>query len=118
MKKNRTLWSSRLLKGNSKNFQRIGSSILVDKRLYREDIFASIIHTKMLMKQKIIPKKDGFKIVKGLKKIKKEIDKNKFKFREQFEDIHQNIEKRLFEIIGKPAGYLHTARSRNDQVVT
>ena len=118
MKKNRTLWSSRLLKGNSENFQRIGSSILVDKRLYREDIFASVIHTKMLIKQKIIPKKDGIRIVNGLKKIKKEIDKNKFKFREQYEDIHQNIEKRLFEIIGKPAGYLHTARSRNDQVVT
>ena len=118
MKKNRTLWSSRLLKGNSKNFQRIGSSILVDKRLYREDIFASIVHTKMLIRQSIIPKKDGLKIIKGLKKIEKEIVKNKFKFKEQFEDIHQNIEKRLFQIIGDSAGYLHTARSRNDQVVT
>ncbi len=118
MKKNRTLWSNRLLSGNSKNFQRIGSSIQIDKRLYREDIFASIIHTKMLIKQKIIPKKDGLKVINGLKTIKREIDKNKFKFKEQFEDIHQNIENRLFEIIGKSAGYLHTARSRNDQVVT
>ena len=117
MKKNRTIWSNRL-KGNSKNFQRIGSSIHVDKRLYKEDIFASIIHTKMLVKQKIIPKKDGLKIIKGLKKIEKEINKNKFKFKEQFEDIHLNIEKRLFQIIGESAGYLHTARSRNDQVVT
>ena len=117
MKKNRTIWSNRL-KGNSKNFQRIGSSIHVDKRLYKEDIFASIIHTKMLAKQKIIPKKDGLKIIKGLKKIEKEINKNKFKFKEQFEDIHLNIEKRLFQIIGESAGYLHTARSRNDQVVT
>ena len=72
----------------------------------------------MLIKQKIIPKKDGKKIIGGLKKIKKEIDKNKFKFKEKFEDIHLNIEKRLFEIIGQSAGYLHTARSRNDQVVT
>ena len=118
MKKNRAVWSNRLLKGNSKNFQRIGSSIHVDKRLYKEDIFASIVHTKMLIKQKIIPKKDGSKIIKGLKKIEKEINKNKFKFKEQFEDIHQNIEKRLFQIIGESAGYLHTARSRNDQVVT
>ena len=117
MKKNRTIWSNRL-KGNSKNFQRIGSSIHVDKRLYKEDIFASIIHTKMLVKQKIIPKKDGLKIIKGLKKIEKEINKNKFKFKEQFEDIHLNIEKRLYQIIGESAGYLHTARSRNDQVVT
>ena len=61
MKKNRTVWSNRLSKGNSKNFQRIGSSINVDKRLYKEDIFASIVHTNMLIKQKIIPKKDGLK---------------------------------------------------------
>ena len=72
----------------------------------------------MLLKQKIIPKKDGLKIIKGLKRIEQEINRNKFKFREQFEDIHQNIEKRLFQIIGQSAGYLHTARSRNDQVVT
>jgi len=118
MKKNRTVWSNRLSKGNSKNFQRIGSSIHIDKRLYKEDIFGSIVHAKMLIKQRIIPKKDGLKIIKGLKKIEKEINKNKFKFKEQFEDIHQNIEKRLFQIIGESAGYLHTARSRNDQVVT
>ncbi len=117
-KKNRAVWSNRLSAGNSKNFQRIGSSINVDKRLYKEDIFASIVHTKMLIKQRIIPKKNGLKIIKGLKKIEKEIIKNKFKFKEQFEDIHQNIEKRLFQIIGESAGYLHTARSRNDQVVT
>ena len=118
MKKNRAVWANRVTKGNSKNFQRIGSSINVDKRLYKEDIFASIVHAKMLIKQKIIPKKDGLKIIKGLKRIEKEINKNKFKFKEQFEDIHQNIEKRLFQIIGESAGYLHTARSRNDQVVT
>ncbi len=116
--KNKTVWSHRLRKANSKNFERIGSSINVDKRLYNEDINASIAHVQMLIKQKIIPKKDGKKIIIGLNKIKKEIDKNKFKFKEKFEDIHQNIEKRLFQIIGESAGYLHTARSRNDQVVT
>ena len=116
--KNKTVWSSRFAKGNSKNFQRIGSSINVDKRLYNEDIEASIVHAQMLIKQKIIPIKDGKKIIIGLKKIKREIEKNKFKFNEKFEDIHQNIEKRLFKIIGESAGYLHTARSRNDQVVT
>ena len=116
--KNKTVWSHRVSRANSRNFQRIGSSINIDKRLYNEDIFASIVHAEMLIKQRIIPKKDGIKIINGLKKIKKEIEKNKFKFKEQFEDIHQNIEKRLFEIIGQSAGYLHTARSRNDQVVT
>ena len=116
--KNKTVWSNRLGNSNSKNFQRIGASINIDKRLYNEDIDASIVHAQMLSKQKIIPSKDGKKIVSGLKKIRKEIEKNKFKFKEKFEDIHQNIEKRLFEIIGNSAGYLHTARSRNDQVVT
>ncbi len=116
--KNKTVWSNRFGKTNSKNFQRIGSSINIDKRLYNEDIQASIVHVQMLAKKKIIPRKDGIKIIKGLKKIKTEIDKNKFKFQEKFEDIHQNIEKRLFQIIGDSAGYLHTARSRNDQVVT
>ena len=116
--KNKTVWSNRFGKTNSKNFQRIGASINIDKRLYNEDIQASIVHVQMLTKKKIIPRNDGIKIIKGLKKIKTEIDKNKFKFKEKFEDIHQNIEKRLFQIIGDSAGYLHTARSRNDQVVT
>jgi len=116
--KNKTVWSNRFGAINSKNFQRIGASINIDKRLYNEDIQASIVHVQMLTKKKIIPKEDGTKIIKGLKKIKTEIDKNKFKFKEKFEDIHQNIEKRLFQIIGDSAGHLHTARSRNDQVVT
>jgi argininosuccinate lyase len=72
----------------------------------------------MLIKQKIIPSKDGEKIISGLKKIKSQIDKNKFIFQEKHEDIHLNIEKKLFEMIGVSAGFMHTARSRNDQVVT
>ena len=62
--------------------------------------------------------KEGRKVINGLKKIKLQIDKGKFIFKEEFEDIHLNIEKRLFQIIGEEAGYVHTARSRNDQVVT
>ncbi len=116
--KNKTVWSKRFKESTSKSFERIGSSIKVDKRLYREDLFASTIHTQMLMKQKIIPLKEGKKIITGLQKIKQQINKGKFIFREKFEDIHLNIEKKLFEIIGPSAGYLHTARSRNDQVVT
>mgnify|MGYP005992129553 CR=1 FL=1 len=116
--KNKTVWSNRFKNKISKSFQRIGSSINVDKRLYKQDILASIVHAQMLVKQRIIPQKDGKKIINGLKKIKSQIDKNKFKFEEKFEDIHLNIEKKLFEIIGPSAGYLHTARSRNDQVVT
>ena len=116
--KNKTVWSNRFKSSTSKSFQRIGSSINVDKRLYNQDIFASKIHTQMLIKKKIIPSKDGKKIIKGLEKIKKQIDKGKFVFKEKFEDIHLNVEKKLFETIGSSAGYMHTARSRNDQVVT
>ena len=72
----------------------------------------------MLIKKKIIPAKEGKKILKGLEKIKGQIKKGKFVFKEKFEDIHLNIEKKLYEIIGNSAGYMHTARSRNDQVVT
>ena len=116
--KNKTVWANRLKGKTSLSFQKIGSSISVDKRLYEQDINASIVHAKMLVKQKIISSKDGFKIINGLKKIKSQIDKGKFKFQEKFEDIHLNIEKKLFELIGPSAGFLHTARSRNDQVVT
>jgi argininosuccinate lyase len=72
----------------------------------------------MLSKQKIIDGKRGNKIINGLKKIRNEIRKNKFSFSKKYEDIHLNIEKRLFAIIGDDAGYLHIARSRNDQVIT
>ena len=116
--KNKTVWSSRFKSSTSKSFQRIGASINVDKRLYEQDIFASKIHTQMLIKKKIIPAKEGKKILKGLDKIKGQIRKGKFVFKEKFEDIHLNIEKKLYEIIGNSAGYMHTARSRNDQVVT
>ena len=116
--KNKTVWSNRLKSKTSKSFQRIGSSINVDKRLYKEDILASIVHTQMLIKQKIVPSKEGKKIITGLSKIKSQIEKGNFLFQEKLEDIHLNIEKKLFDIIGPAAGYMHTARSRNDQVVT
>ena len=116
--KNKTIWSNRFKNKTSLSFQKIGSSIHIDKRLYEHDITASIVHTQMLSKQKIISSKDGAKIINGLKKIKSLIDKGNFDFKEKFEDIHLNIEKKLFEMIGPSAGFLHTARSRNDQVVT
>ena len=116
--KNKAIWGTRFNKATSKIFENIGSSIDVDKRLFEEDIFGSIIHTQMLMKQKIISRKKGIKIIKGLKRIRKQIRENKFVFKKKYEDIHLNIEKKLFEIIGNDAGYLHIARSRNDQVIT
>ena len=116
--KNKTVWGSRFNNATSKVFEKIGASIDIDKRLFEEDILGSIVHTKMLAKQKIISRKISIKIINGLKKIEKEIKNNKFNFNKKYEDIHLNIENRLFEIIGENAGYLHIARSRNDQVIT
>ena len=116
--KNKAVWGARFSSSTSRVFEKIGASIDIDKRLFEEDIFGSIVHAKMLVKQKIIEKKIGKKIIIGLKKIRKEIINNKFKFNKKYEDIHLNIEKRLFQIIGEDAGYLHIARSRNDQIVT
>ena len=117
-KNNQAIWNSRIKKNTSALFQKIGNSLDVDKRLYKEDIKGSIAHVEMLFKQKIISFKIKNKILYGINKIEKEISKKKFKFDKRHEDIHMSIEKRLFEIIGQEAGYLHTARSRNDQVIT
>ena len=116
-KNNQAIWNTRIKKQSSL-FQKIGNSIDIDKRLYKEDIAGSIAHVEMLFKQKIISFKIKNKIIYGLNKIEKEILKNKFEFNKKYEDIHMNIEKRLFQIIGDEAGYVHTARSRNDQVIT
>ena len=117
-KNNQAIWNTRIKKKSSSLFQKIGNSIDIDKRLYKEDIQGSIVHVEMLFKQKIISFKTKNKIIYGLNKIEKEITKNKFDFNKKYEDIHMNIEKRLFQIIGEEAGYVHTARSRNDQVIT
>jgi len=117
-KNNQAIWNTRINKNASTLFQKVGNSINVDKRLYKEDIRGSIVHVEMLFKQKIISFKIKNKIIYGLNKIEKEISKKKFEFNKKYEDIHMNIEKRLFQIIGEEAGYVHTARSRNDQVIT
>ncbi len=117
-KNKQTIWNTRI-KGNiSKIFEKVGSSIDIDKNLYKEDIACSIAHVEMLFRQKIISFQVKNKIIYGLNKIENEIIKKKFEFKKKYEDIHMNIEKRLFEIIGDDAGYIHTARSRNDQIIT
>jgi len=117
-KNNQAIWNTRIKEKSSTLFQKVGSSINIDKRIYKEDILGSIAHVEMLFKQKIISFKVKNKIIYGLQKIDKEISKNKFEFNDKYEDIHMNIEKNLFKIIGEDAGYIHTARSRNDQVIT
>ena len=91
-------------------------SLHYDRRLYRQDIAGSIAHAKMLAKQEIISHDDCEAIVTGLGKVRGEIEEDTFPWRPELEDIHMNIERRLFELVGEPALRLHTARSRNDQV--
>jgi argininosuccinate lyase len=117
-KNNQAIWGTRIKNSTSSHFQKVGNSIDIDRRLYREDIIGSIVHVEMLFKQKIISFKIKNKIIYGLNKIEKEISNKKLEFNKRYEDIHMNIEKRLFQIIGEEAGYIHTARSRNDQVIT
>jgi argininosuccinate lyase len=99
-----------------KQARNYATSLPFDRRLYRQDIEGSIAHARMLAKQEIIAAGEAEAIVKGLNSIRKEIERGRFQFRIELEDIHMNIEARLFEKIGDVAGKLHTARSRNDQM--
>jgi len=115
---NNKIWGGRFSSSSNKLMEEFNSSIQFDKKLYKQDIEASIVHAEMLCKQKIISEKD-FKLIKtGLNKIKTEISNNNFTFSIKLEDIHMNIENRLVDLIGDAGKKLHTGRSRNDQVAT
>jgi argininosuccinate lyase len=92
------------------------ASLPFDRRLYRQDIAGSIAHVKMLAKQGIISSEEARKIIAGLDSVRKEIERGKFDFKVETEDIHMAVEARLIEIVGEVGHKLHTARSRNDQV--
>ena len=93
-------------------------SIHYDRRLYKQDIAGSIAHARMLARKKIIAQEDADAIVSGLEQIRDEIEADEFPWRAELEDIHMNVERRLYEKVGDVAGKLHTARSRNDQIAT
>ena len=112
------MWGGRFQSGPADIMREITPSIDFDKRLAAEDIAGSRAHCRMLASEGIIAKDDGLKILDGLTAIEKELAEGKFVFKRELEDIHLNIESRLAELIGPVAGRLHTARSRNDQVVT
>lgn len=112
------MWGGRFASGPDAIMEEINASIGFDKRLYHQDINGSIAHAKMLAATGILADQDRDAIISGLETIRGEIEHNSFTFSRALEDIHMNIEARLKEIIGEPAGRLHTARSRNDQVAT
>ncbi len=103
---------------NAEILNQFNASLLFDKKLYLQDIKGSIAHSKMLALQGIISIDDQDSIEKGLLQIKEEIENRQFVWKIEDEDIHMAVENRLSQIIGTPAGRLHTARSRNDQVAT
>jgi len=112
------LWGGRFKESTDKLVEKFTESVSFDKRLALVDIAGSIAHAEMLRKQGIISKEEAEKIIKGLEEIQKEVEEGKFQWKEELEDVHMNIEKRLTEKIGEAGGKLHTARSRNDQVAT
>ncbi|HEX6092109.1 MAG TPA: lyase family protein, partial [Dongiaceae bacterium] len=113
-----SMWGGRFAAGPAAIMERINASIDFDKRMFAQDIAGSKAHAAMLTRQGILRAEDGAAIERGLDQILKEIEGGKFTFKTALEDIHMNVEARLKEVIGEPAGRLHTARSRNDQVAT
>ncbi|WP_396594595.1 argininosuccinate lyase [Brevundimonas sp. R86498] len=111
-----TLWGGRFSAKPADIMQAINVSIGVDQRLWAQDLRGSRAHCRMLIAGGIVRVEDGEAILSGLDTIQAEIEAGTFPFRDEYEDIHLNVEARLSELIGEPSGRLHTARSRNDQV--
>ncbi|SDW42560.1 argininosuccinate lyase [Celeribacter indicus] len=117
-KKSNAMWGGRFAAGPDAIMEAINASVDFDKRLASQDIAGSRAHAAMLARQGILSDNDAEAIRKGLLTVLSEIEAGEFTFSTALEDIHMNVEARLKEIIGEPAGRLHTARSRNDQVAT
>ncbi len=112
------MWGGRFKALPAEIMEEINASIGFDKRLAPQDIRASKAHASMLAAQGIITKADAREILKGLEQVLAEIEGGEMVYARAHEDVHMNIEARVKDMIGTPAGRLHTARSRNDQVAT
>ena len=110
-------WAGRFAETSNPLMEAFTSSLAFDQRLALYDIRGSIAHCRMLVKQKILTRAEGERIVKGLESVQRELERGRFPFLPSDEDIHMAIERRLTEKIGPLGGKLHTARSRNDQVL-
>ena len=117
-KSSNAMWGGRFAAGPDAIMEAINASIDFDKRMARQDIEGSRAHAAMLAARGIISDKDGEAIREGLLTVLSEIEAGEFTFSKELEDIHMNVESRLKDLIGEPAGRLHTGRSRNDQVAT
>ncbi|MFT6445218.1 argininosuccinate lyase [Sulfitobacter pontiacus] len=112
------MWGGRFAAGPDAIMEAINASISFDQRMAAQDIAGSRAHAAMLAAQDIISDSDADAIRKGLLTVLSEIEGGTFAYSTALEDIHMNVEARLKEVIGEPAGRLHTGRSRNDQVAT
>ena len=112
------IWGGRFSGGPAVIMEEINASIDFDQRLAKQDVRGSRAHAAMLVAQGIMTKTDGDAVQEGLARIEKDIATGAFHFKRSLEDVHMNIEARLADLVGAPAGRLHTARSRNDQVAT
>ncbi|GFE65052.1 argininosuccinate lyase [Litoreibacter roseus] len=117
-KSSNAMWGGRFAAGPDAIMEAINASIGFDQRLARQDIEGSRAHAAMLAKQGILTDSDVEAIREGLLTVLSEIEDGTFQFSTALEDIHMNVEARLKDLIGEPAGRLHTGRSRNDQVAT
>ena len=117
-KTSNTMWGGRFAAGPDAIMEAINASIGFDQRMASQDIEGSRAHAAMLAATGIITDSDAEAIREGLLTVLSEIEGGTFQFSTALEDIHMNVESRLKEIIGEPAGRLHTGRSRNDQVAT
>ena len=116
--KSSAMWGGRFEAGPSAVMEAINASIDTDKRMAQQDIDGSLAHAQMLSETGVISSEDAAAIRAGLEQVREEILAGDFPWSRALEDVHMNVEARLKEIIGEPAGRLHTARSRNDQVAT
>lgn len=116
--KSSAMWGGRFEAGPSAVMEAINASIDIDKRMADQDIDGSLAHAQMLGETGVISSEDAAAIRAGLEQVRAEVHAGDFAWSKALEDVHMNVEARLKAIIGEPAGRLHTARSRNDQVAT
>ncbi len=112
------LWGGRFAAETDQLAEAFNNSLDFDRRLWREDLDGSRAHARMLARQGILTEEEARTILRGLDQIEEEIEAGTFPWRDEFEDVHMNVEARLTELVGEVGGKLHTARSRNDQVAT
>jgi argininosuccinate lyase len=111
-------WAGRFDAPTAAIVERFTTSLPVDRALYPHDVAGSVAHVRGLVRAKLLTRREGQRLVRGLGRVERELDEGRFRFRRADEDIHMAIERRLTELLGPLGGKLHTGRSRNDQVAT